>query len=1614
MNKEIKNEINEEAAKELEDILDDSLKLFTEFKKLKNLTDKYNTDNTRALGYHGRELFELIQNVDDAYTKYKLENNVTESKNVEAFIEYTGDKLFISNKGTVFDDDSILRLCQGGVSNKHKENYIGNKGIGFRSVLNWSSDIRIYSDKYSVRFSKEFADEQMKILHKRDINGIVKEQLDENPNITFPLFYAPEPIAPINLNGFDTVIELIISPETQNDEWNIENQIKSFKEEILLFLPNIKKITFKLNNDTFSYEKRNGIEKKQFIISRSPQIGKEKSFYLFSNIEDEKLEKYKIIEDKEEKTVKLAFAIPCDFNANNYPFYTFFPIRQTNCPFNALMHASFSLSENRDAIISNVVNIQVFKLLLEFYVDEVTNYFSNSKYGKELLKLLTPKNFQNNYSFGHPFENENNNPIINYYLDLCRKHKIFFTCSKQFISVSDNPKIISNSLAGGQYPECFNNSNFYSLIPTIENNEIEFVKSLMDNRNIEYTAYELLENIEKSRDNWENDSHSNSYWNVYSFCWWVISFQSMEKCPETLKDDKGNFIKNSETCFFSGAIKDVPNWAKYCLVSSEYENEMISLCSKKYKTQLETVRTESSDKNKRLTIRYFAKNSTINFREYDVVSLISPVNTSIKGDYSRAIEFVKWLWKNSSIIQKAKRSNNDNIEKNLHIIDNANFPDIKGDVKTADNLFFGNEYSNPSGEYYFIDPSYSKFALPNNLEFDKENKKDICDFFEQYFGVLTTPKIINIPFDKLSKQEKVKYQTFIIKEIKKQNHNHVQIDLSKITIPYIPNLQRLLTSLSTEKIIEMILSNNEIKSMIKNPLIYDTNLQTMIDDQRTFHSDYRKFTNFISYMFSTIPWIDIGAKKQLTCECILSDNEILSKYITCISKKYINKIKKNHTQDEIKEIFLLCGVKNKEYELSTKLFYNLLLQLQEDNNTKEISKRIYRESVKALGLGVDENDPDRLNFIKTGKVLSKTTKEYEYINDVYFSSSVVLNLMHKKLLDMPLKNGDKQIVQRLFGVQPYTEEYSINKSQNALKFSILNKKFIEDLNEYKPYAYSLRKEELEINSEKDVSDEELKKIQNLEVFLVSKISLIIKGKEEVQQVTELYSLIKTRSDSSWYIYVGDLNSFDKLDKRRIASLLVQIFEIILNSQKEEKLERYAEFYRSSKEDRDYLIEEYFGTLNVIRESKNILKGQRTEKEELRKYLKDKKLYSQEIENLLTEIDLIKSNDFENQKRLYNLLKKINIEPKDLAKVLGYEDISIRLVNIEAYTLEKNKIIDYVRNDIFESLSINKLFLTKNIYSEEECFKNYLIENEPDDSTLNSLDFNPVPLLNENRNAWLKNHNFTESSKIIDLPTIYSKNLTDFLAKINKSVEEIHEFLNQNKIHNYLYFDINIVKEEYDKWQSNLGVKTGKSGTPKTKSTFVDNSEISDELIGSNIDSNNNGRGNNGENGGGGGTAGSGKSDDQDKQDQGDAAEEFVITHLKNKDFNEINNYFGLEKDSKDIYKIDWVSGAAERKAHKDGNDKLGYDIVLSYNGKKLYIEVKSSTKKACIFDISGNELTFAKAHTDNYLLIFVGNMKGKQNITVLPKDFIYRQDFIFISEKMKVIYTKKNESSNTN
>ena len=155
-------------------MLKDSLAMFTNFPTKRNLTEKYNSDKSLAESYHGRELLELVQNADDAC--------ISVEKNI--LIEYNGNSLRISNKGATFNKDSIERLSQGNVSGKGLQ-YIGNKGIGFRSILNWAKEVKIYSGNYSVGFSKKFANDQLESLKSKFQN--IRDEIETIPQITFPI-----------------------------------------------------------------------------------------------------------------------------------------------------------------------------------------------------------------------------------------------------------------------------------------------------------------------------------------------------------------------------------------------------------------------------------------------------------------------------------------------------------------------------------------------------------------------------------------------------------------------------------------------------------------------------------------------------------------------------------------------------------------------------------------------------------------------------------------------------------------------------------------------------------------------------------------------------------------------------------------------------------------------------------------------------------------------------------------------------------------------------------------------------------------------------------------------------------------------------------------------------------------------------------------------------------------------------------------------------------------------------------------------------------------------------------------------------------------------------------
>lgn len=95
-----------------------------------------------AESYKTRALIELIQNADDA--------------NSLVFGIHKIDRGFaVGNDGREFTPEDIEALCRSGSSNKHRGgSTIGYRGIGFKSVVNLTRKIYVFSGDFAFYFDK--------------------------------------------------------------------------------------------------------------------------------------------------------------------------------------------------------------------------------------------------------------------------------------------------------------------------------------------------------------------------------------------------------------------------------------------------------------------------------------------------------------------------------------------------------------------------------------------------------------------------------------------------------------------------------------------------------------------------------------------------------------------------------------------------------------------------------------------------------------------------------------------------------------------------------------------------------------------------------------------------------------------------------------------------------------------------------------------------------------------------------------------------------------------------------------------------------------------------------------------------------------------------------------------------------------------------------------------------------------------------------------------------------------------------------------------------------------------------------------------------------------------
>ena len=186
------------------------------------LSDLAHMEKYISESYDGRSLIELLQNADDVLsTKFYLQ-------------KIDDNSFLVANNGREFTREDLIALCRSGASTKkRKSDTIGFRGIGFKSVVNYSNIVHLISGDIRITFSKELT----KQVIENDINV---------PLIRIPHEFTEDKynsiINKIINDGYNTIFIFETNKST------LKQEINSFDNTCMLFLRSIEQIIFQYDN----------------------------------------------------------------------------------------------------------------------------------------------------------------------------------------------------------------------------------------------------------------------------------------------------------------------------------------------------------------------------------------------------------------------------------------------------------------------------------------------------------------------------------------------------------------------------------------------------------------------------------------------------------------------------------------------------------------------------------------------------------------------------------------------------------------------------------------------------------------------------------------------------------------------------------------------------------------------------------------------------------------------------------------------------------------------------------------------------------------------------------------------------------------------------------------------------------------------------------------------------------------------------------------------------------------------------------------------------------------------------------------------------------------------
>lgn len=983
------------------------------------LLSGYRQENQTVADYNGRQLLELMQNADDA-----------QSDIIFIELDTANHLLSVGNNGSGFSLDGIESLMYTGLSTKNKVEFIGNKGLGFRSILNWVHQVSILTQEVSFRFSKNYSEQYFDkyIAIKEVVKERIQKEIAEKK-----IGLVEKPIAALAFPEIITqkdneFVTNVILNFKEAELSKIEDQIEAISEEILLFLPNIKKVI--LNKDGERIELNKSLDEEREIIIN------ESNWNIFRSPEQ-----------TYDETTKFRYCIAWkdDWDVEGF-FYNYFPTDvTTDLP--CIIHATFDLTNNRKEINDNEQNTFILEEIVNALGIIADQHLKTSPSDWRAYQFLTPK--------------------------LTNSRKVLKTFYKNVLAkredITTYPTLDGRYVAkeeviyhGDAFSTWVEENEFGNYFPGLLKKPIEklniakrytvaafsdLVHELNQSLNLEQRV-SLIGILAKNENGYFNDLHSN-----------------LIQLPLLLNSD-GHIVSSNIRVFTKDTDEselEFPDYIKDHIqfISTDLYNQL----RQTFREEISVLKFENESGDARAIKRFL--DPIINIGLDDIIGVILQI-------VSETNKTLKTAPNQQDIIQQMVVSlfsifiSNPNRRGNLSSIEKIPLLSRINEVKYSDELHFGKEYTiGIDIEKIFDGIKNDNDYLANNDFFKITAEEDVIINFFKWLNVNQYTKFETIK-KSLGRWEHDEYSKIILSLHKEQRTDVFKNYAVKSIKTFADILKN--KAFSIEKLIAWIAKDEQLLEQLR----YTSSDQ--FDTQ--FGTDRKEIHHKPSYLLSQI--FTSGITNNVVVSMPIADlNTFTSINIT---DSFFTDLKiKEYT---IQEIIDLLHIKKSFNDLNPEHIYQMLQndQSQFEVNSQSFYKLIYDYFRANEQSKLQTIQPDFTNiqyYCRQGGI----GKEYSLIpvNNVYYSDN---KLLPQKILDnywfinLPKRMGENRVA-KFFGVQ-LIKDIIADIQFNVGKDNDVSNELNDYINRLKPYWLSYRLESLN----KDAKTDTARNLKELKIQVV--------------------------------------------------------------------------------------------------------------------------------------------------------------------------------------------------------------------------------------------------------------------------------------------------------------------------------------------------------------------------------------------------------------------------------------------------------------------------------------------------------------------------------------------------